>query len=369
MNSTSETKPFHEKKVIDLFIKMLLVVLLASWCIMIILPFMSVVLWAVILSITLFPLYKRLAKFLKGRNKLSSFTIISILLFAMIIPTIWLTISIVEEAKVLITNFQNDTMVIPQPNPEIASWPVIGKPLFNFWQMLITNMSELILQYRDPLINFGKTFLSSLLGVGSNFIMFILSLIISGFLLVKTETFEKSALAFANHIIGRKGEEFLSIIIQTIRNVARGILGVAFIQFVLAGIAFLLAGIPFAGLWAFLVLVLAIIQLPVSIVTIPVIIYMFTVKAPLPAIVWAVIILLIGLLDNVLKPILMGKGSKLPLLVIFLGAIGGFIFSGFMGLFTGAIVLSIGYKLVGMWLQDDKIEIPENTEQIISKEM
>ena len=97
-------------------------------------------------------------------------------------------------------------------------------------------------------------------------------------------------------------------------------------------------------------MVFAVLQLPTAIVMVPVIIYLFVVKALLPAILWTVPLLLIGLSDNVLKPLLMGKGSTVPMLVIFLGAIGGFIFSGLIGLFTGAIVLSIGYNLMVQWI-------------------
>jgi predicted PurR-regulated permease PerM len=112
----------------------------------------------------------------------------------------------------------------------------------------------------------------------------------------------------------------------------------------------MLANVPLAGLWAFAILVLAILQLPSVIVIVPVIIYLFSVKELPPAILWTLALLVIGLSDNVLKPLLMGKGSTVPMLVIFLGAIGGFIFSGFIGLFTGAIVLSVGYNLMGHWI-------------------
>jgi predicted PurR-regulated permease PerM len=113
---------------------------------------------------------------------------------------------------------------------------------------------------------------------------------------------------------------------------------------------FLLAHVPLAGLWAFAVLVFAIVQLPSGIVIIPVIIYLFSAKELMPAILWAIPLLLIALSDNVLKPLLMGKGSSVPMLVIFLGAIGGLIFSGLIGLFTGAIVLSAGYTLMVHWI-------------------
>lgn len=112
----------------------------------------------------------------------------------------------------------------------------------------------------------------------------------------------------------------------------------------------MLANVPLAGLWAFAILVLAILQLPSVIVILPVIIYLFSVKELAPAILWTVALLVVGLSDNVLKPLLMGKGSSVPMRVIFLVAIGGFIFSGLIGLFTGAIVLSVGYNLMGHWI-------------------
>jgi predicted PurR-regulated permease PerM len=156
------------------------------------------------------------------------------------------------------------------------------------------------------------------------------------------------------------------MIALTIRNVAKGILGVAFIQFALIGATLILAKVPFAGLWALAALLLAIVQLPVGIVAIPVVIYLFTAREPLPAILWSVPIILFSLLDNILKPVLMGKGAPVPMLVIFLGAIGGMIMSGFVGLFTGAIVLSIGYKMVTTWasggLKDTQTALSEKSD-------
>ncbi|MGB5243758.1 MAG: AI-2E family transporter, partial [Lutimonas sp.] len=88
----------------------------------------------------------------------------------------------------------------------------------------------------------------------------------------------------------------------------------------------------------------------------PVIIYLFTVKETMPAVLWTVLLLIAGLSDNFLKPILLGKGAPVPMLVIFIGVVGGFLLSGFIGLFTGAIVLSIGYKLFLAWLNSEGSE-------------
>ncbi len=178
-------------------------------------------------------------------------------------------------------------------------------------------------------------------------------MVISGIFLVNTEKSHTSAVSFAKRLTGQGGEDFIQMIVLTIRNVAKGILGVAFIQFVLMGAVLIAAKVPFAGLWALFVLLFAIVQLPVGIVAIPVIIYLYSAREPLPATVWSVLLLLLGLLDNVLKPWLMGKGAPVPMLVIFLGAIGGMIMSGLIGLFTGAIILSIGYKMITLWLRGE----------------
>ncbi len=360
MKTTSENDHLSEGKSIDLSIRLFLTVFLLVWCIMIILPFLTPVLWGIILAITLYPLYKRLLKVLKGKRGLSGTIITVILLALLIVPSVWLISSVVGSTRELITSVHDQTLQVPPPGPKVAGWPVIGKPIDAAWQMVATNLETAIVTYRDQILKIGEKFLGALKSVASSFIMMLVSVIISGIILARSEKTEKPVMNFANRLFGKTGDEFISMIVLTIRNVAKGILGVAFIQFVLIGATLILAGVPFAGVWALAALLLAIVQLPVGIVAIPVIIYLFSAREPLPAILWSVLVLLFSLLDNILKPLLMGKGAPVPILVIFLGAIGGMIMSGFIGLFTGAIVLSIGYKLVTTWasggLQDSQQE-------------
>ncbi|MFN8256792.1 MAG: AI-2E family transporter [Bacteroidales bacterium] len=373
MNTSNETNLNPEKRVIDISIKLVVVFLLIAWCLLIILPFISPLLWGSIMAITMYPLYSRLTKFFRGRRVLSSSIITGIMLVLIIIPVLWLISMIADEAGELVDGFQKGTLVIPQPNAKVATWPVIGEPIYNFWLNLNNNMVEMAQKYQDKLISFGQEILGSILGLTTNIIMFILSVIILGVLLVATKQTESSFRLYANKLIGKGGEDFLILIVQTIRNVAKGILGVAFIQFILIAIAFMLADVPMAGIWAFLVFFLAIIQLPPTIVTIPVIIYIFSVKETVPAILWTVLFFTITFSDNVLKPWLMGKGAPVPMLVIFIGTLGGFILSGFIGLFTGAIVLSIGYKLLGMWIKEESgaeiIETAENKQNLEVQEV
>jgi predicted PurR-regulated permease PerM len=352
MDDKDENGVMFETKTIDMSVRVLLIVVLFTWCGMIIFPFIMPLFWGVILAISLYPLYKRLLRLLKGRKSLASIITTGIMLLILIIPAVWLIASVVESASQFITSLRENTLVIPAPKASVAEWPVIGKPVYNAWMMVTTNLEAAILQYGDQLIKAGEKFLGAFKSVAVSFLMLLISIVISGILLASSEKSERSIMQFAYRISGDRGEEFINIIVLTIRNVAKGILGVAFIQFILMGAVFIIAKIPFAGLWALFVLLFAITQLPAFIVTIPVIIYLYSAREPLPATLWSVLIILAGLSDNFLKPWLMGMGAPVPMLVIFLGAIGGMIMSGFIGLFTGAIILSLGYKLITIWLTD-----------------
>ena len=362
MNTKNEFDPNLEKRIIDHSIRLLVLAVLIVWCVMIILPFVVPVLWGIILAITLFPVYKKMLKILRGKKTLAS-TIISVIMLALlIVPSVWLISRIVDGTGLLIEALRNNTLTIPPPKPSVADWPVIGDPLYNGWLLLTTNLEAAIFKYSEQIIKLSDKFIGVISNFASSVGMMILSIIISGIFLAGSEKSEKSVISFASKIGGKQAEEFVNLITITIRNVAKGILGVAFIQFVLMGIALVLADIPFAGIWALAVLLLAMVQLPATLVSIIVAIYLFSTREPLPAILWSLVLILVGMSDNVLKPWLMGKGAPVPMLVIFLGAIGGMIMSGFIGLFTGAIILSLGYKLAMTWFRggatDQQTESP-----------
>ena len=354
MSNEQDNNRTSERKSIDLSIKLILIFALVAWSIMIILPFLMPMLWGIILAITLFPMYQGLLKRVKGKNGLASSIITLLLLALLLVPSILMISSIFEEAKELKTALNDKTLVVPPPNPKVAEWPLVGKKLYNAWSSLSTNLESTLLTYKDEIIEAIKGFAGALKGLVSNILMFTLSIIIMGLLMAYSKSSQASTALLTKRLFGDRSDEYTKVIVQTIRNVAKGILGVAFIQFVIMGICFMLAGVPLAGLWALVVFLFALVQLPGALVAIPVIVYVYSVKEPVPATIWAVIILICGLSDNVLKPWLMGKGAPVPMLVIFLGAIGGFVLSGFIGLFTGAIVLSLGYKLTGLWMNDYK---------------
>ncbi len=273
-----------------------------------------------------------------------------LILVILLLPTAWLVKSLIEGIQSLTTQLRDHTLAIPPPDPSVAGWPLIGKPVSQIWSLASQSLESAIRTYRGPLSKLGIFIIGPLGGFGKSLIMFFISVIIAGVFFIKADASADFLRKLIRRLVGERSDEIIPIIRVTIKNVAKGILGVAFFQFVTAGAVFMLAGVPFPGLLAFAVMVFAILQLPSVIVILPVIIYLFSAKELLPAILWSIPLLLIAVSDNVLKPLLMGKGSTVPMLVIFLGAIGGFIFSGLIGLFTGAIVLSVGYNLMVHWI-------------------
>ncbi len=360
--SSEQNNLSAERKAIDLTIKLTLIAFFIAWSIMLVLPFVAPLLWGLILAITLYPLYKGFLKIVKGKVGLASSTITIIMLSLLLVPTIIMISAIARELQDLKASINSNELVVPPPNPKVAEWPLVGKKLYEAWSLLNANLESGMVKYHDQVVVLCQKIIGAVRGLFSNIIMFCLSIIIMGVLLAYSEEAKKTIAILMKRLLGNKSHEFTVAMIQTVRNVAKGILGVAFIQFVIMGICFVLAGVPFAGLWALIVFMIALVQLPGAIVAIPIIIYIYSVKEPIPATIWAIVILICGLSDNVLKPLLMGKGAPVPMIVIFIGAIGGFVLSGFIGLFTGAIVLSLTYKMAGMWMYNygEQSEMKDN---------
>ena len=346
------TNKILNNSVYDITIRLFILILIVAWCLMIMLPFVSIILWSMILALAMFPLHSMLAKKMGGRPKLASFIIIFSILVIIILPTGLLIGSLVEEVKGLKESYDNGTLTIPPPTEKVKEWPIVGDKLYDTWYAASDNLGQFVLKYKDQLVEVGSKIGKGILSAAGGVIQIVVALLIAGILLAIGGTGEEIR-KFFRKLAGNKGDEFADIILKTVANVVKGIIGVALILALLHGILFMLAGVPYAGIWTLLVFVLGVLQIPLFFITLPVIIYMFATKELMPAIVWTVLLFVAGLSDNVLKPILLGKGAPVPMLVIFIGVIGGFIFSGFIGLFTGAIVLSVGYKLFVGWINSN----------------
>ena len=349
-------QPLQEKdfigKSLEVTIKIGLVLALVVWCFMILKPFLMLTLWGVILAVAVYPLFARLRNWLGGRNKLAAVVITLFLLMLILIPVLLLGGSLADAITYVKSSVLSGTSMVPPPDESVKSWPMVGPWIFDQWQHASVNLAEVAKEYQSQLMTGLTWFISAMTNAGLAVVMFLVSILISGVFLVYSESGAEAIRKVMVRLMGSRGMETVSNAEVTIRNVARGILGVAFIQAFLAGIGFLVAGIPGAGLWALISFFLAIVQIGVGPVIICVLIYAFLKMSLLTAIlltVWCVPLLLI---DNVLKPIMLGRGAPVPMLVIVLGAIGGFIAFGTIGLFVGAVVLSLGYNLFLLWLNN-----------------
>jgi len=344
--------------VYDTTIRLFILILIVGWCLAIMYPFVSIILWSLILAMALHPLHRIMSEKMGGRPKLASAIIVVSLLIIIFVPT-WLLIdSLIGEVKALKASFDNGTLTIPPPNEKVKEWPIIGERLYDAWQNASVNLVQTVMKYQDQLMQVGGKIGKGILSAAGGVIQIMVSLIIAAIILVFGEAGQEIR-KFFRKVAGDKGDEYADMTLKTVGNVVKGIIGVALILALLNGILFMLAGIPYAGIWTLLIFVLGVLQLPLFFITVPIIVYMFSEKELMPAIVWTVLLLIAGLSDNVLKPILLGKGAPVPMLVIFIGVIGGFMFSGFIGLFTGAIVMSLGYKLFVAWINSNNVEEPE----------
>ncbi len=343
------TEKNQNVNIYDTSIRLLFLALIVAWCIMLVLPFVSIILWGAILAMAFSPLHNTITKWLGGRAKLSS-TVIAIVSVAIILIPGWLFIgSVIEGVKGLKESFNAGTLTIPLPSEKVKEWPLIGEKLFALWTSASQDMESFFISHKEQVAEFGGKFLKGFMSVIGTAFQFVISIIIAAVLLV-VKGANEGVRKFFRKLAGDKGEEYADIAYKTVGNVVKGILGVAFIQAFLIGLGFLFAGVPMAGLWTLLVFMFAVLQLPPAIIVIPIIVWLFSAIDTTPAIIWTIYLLIAGLSDNILKPILLGQGAPVPMLVIFLGVIGGFILSGFIGLFTGAIVISLGYKLFVAWI-------------------
>ena len=349
-NERSETDNTYIARAVEASINVGLVALLAAVCLLILAPFVSIVAWGIIIAVASYPTLRRLQSALHGRGGWAA-TIWTVLLLAvLIIPVVLLATSTVEGVHSLTEHLHEGTFIVPPPPPNIENWPLIGAPLNRIWSLASNDSTEALKMLAPKLKTVLPGLLSASAGIGLTVLQFFFSILISGALLANAQSAAALTRAFANRLFGERGAEFQNLVGSTIRSVTSGILGVALIQTVLAAVGFLVAGLPGAGLWAVIFLVAAVLQIG-ALVLIPAVIFVFATATTTTAVIFLIWCVVVALLDNVLKPLLLGRGAAVPTAVVFLGAIGGFVAMGIIGLFVGAIILSVGYKLLLAWVE------------------
>ena len=340
-----------ENPVIHYALQLLALSLLIYFCFQIIKPFLALLIWASVLAITLYPLHKKITQWFGGRKWLSAILIVVAMFLLIIGPATSILLATIDEFKVLSVAYTEGRLQIPVPDESVKNWPVIGNALYGYWVEASGNITNFIGKHYESIKPVVVKLIALVSSVGKGILLLMASFLVAGFIMVYGEDGAKLARLFFRKLVGKQGEKMEQSVAITVRNVAKGVIGVAFIQAILAGTGMIIAGVPLAGLWALIGLVLAIVQIGLLPVSLGAIIYIWSTGDTLTAVLLTVWMLFVGVVDNIIKPFMMGIGAPAPMLIVFIGTIGGFILSGFIGLFTGAIILSIGYKLIIEWLE------------------
>lgn len=339
------------------FIQIGALVVMAYWCYTIVSPFLSIIIWSLILSVALYPAHVALAARLGGREKLSATILVLLGLAIIVVPAGLIAESTVGVLQEVGTKLDDGTAKAPPPPEGIADWPVIGERLYDSWAATSVNLDAAIEKYEPQLRHFGKRVLEFTRNTIGSALQFAFAIIVAGVLFTTAPGGHTLTRNIMSAFVGpERGPGFADLSIMTIRSVAKGVLGVALIQAILSAIGLTLAGVPLAGIWAGIILVLAIVQLPPLLVLAPIAVWYFNVADPLPATIFLVFAVLVSFSDTVLKPLLLGRGLDTPMLVILIGAIGGAMTKGIMGLFEGAVILALGYELFMAWITPASID-------------
>jgi predicted PurR-regulated permease PerM len=353
---TTFPEPLSDKifvrRAVEAAIRIGLVALLVAWCFQIVRPFIVPVVWGIIIAVAAHPSYRRLESILGGRRTIAATLFTLLMLILLIGPTVMLAGTLVEGAQGLAADLTDGTLSIPAPPESIGSWPIIGEPLERFWRLALVNLGAALGEIRPQIAAFGRWLLATVAELGLGILQFVIAIIIAGVLLPNAQGGGDAARAIASRLAGERGRDYAELGQATVRSVARGILGVALIQSLLAGLGFLAVGVPGAGFLALVCLLLAVVQIGPAVVLLGTVIYVFSTADTSTAVIFSIWSIFVALIDNALKPILLGRGVRVPMVVIFVGATGGLLASGIIGLFVGSVVLALSFTLFNAWLKE-----------------
>jgi predicted PurR-regulated permease PerM len=338
--------------VLDLAIRISLLALLAYLSLAIVAPFLTILLWSAILTVALYPVYSWLEHWLNS-PRLAAALVTLLCMFVVLAPVAWLGFGLLNGVEVAAKKLDGG-LSVPLPPEAIKEWPVVGEQIYRIWARAVTDISSQLAELAPVL----KPMAGWLLQVASNvfvgLLKFLLSIILAGFLFHPGPRLVDVLARIMERILKPRGTEMVELAGATIRNISRGVLGVALLQSFLGGVGFLVAGVPGAGILAFASLVLGILQIGPGILFLPIIVWSWMTQEAIHALLFTAYMVPIGLLDNVLRPFLMARGLTTPMLVIVIGVIGGTIAYGIIGLFVGPIVLSVAWELGLAWMRGNE---------------
>lgn len=364
-NSDRELEDRVFRRLLDVFIRAGLIFALTVLCYRIFSPFLSLMVWAVILAVTLYPLQKTVARRLGGRQGLTATLLTLICIIVIVAPTSVLVTSLGDSARDLFEGIRNNTLRIPPPHASVADWPLVGKKIHGYWSQAHADLPTVVQNLQPKLDDLGKKALLVVASIGGELLQFLASFIIAGIIMAFGASGAQASREIFERIVGTaQGGRFAELSTQTIRAVAQGVIGIAFIQAIIVGLALLVAGVPWAGFLTLIVLVLGIAQIPALLVTLPAIGWIWSSGdySVVAAGGYTALLLICGMADNVLKPLMLARGVEAPMPVILLGALGGMATTGIVGMFVGATLLALGYQIFMGWVASNP-DVPREAEE------
>jgi predicted PurR-regulated permease PerM len=330
-----------------------LLLLLFVGCLLVLWPFATALLWAIILSFTLWPLYGRATKWLGGRRTLAAVLLSLSLVLAIVVPFGLVGLRLGDNVDELKTATRHWLEAGPPAPPSwLAKIPLIGNAATNAWTSLAGDSAKLAERAKTLIEPVGSWLLGAGLKLGAGLIQLVFSVLLTFFMLRHGTALGVSLSDAVRRISGERGARLLTLAGQTVRGVVYGILGTALCQGVLAGLGLLVAGVPGAGLLGMLTFFLSVVPGGPPLVLFPAAFWLFHQGSTG----WGVFMLVWGtgvsLVDNFIKPWLISHGSDMPFILILFGVLGGALAFGFIGVFIGPTLLAVGYRLVSEWVAE-----------------
>jgi predicted PurR-regulated permease PerM len=342
--------------IFDTALRIGLVAILAYSCARIVLPFAFILIWSAILAVILYPLHLRLAVGLgdRGSALLIGLTGVAVMLGPMVLVVTSLATSLYS----LISSVQAQDVALPPPPLWLDGTPLVGKKLTEIWTLVATNLPAALTQY-GHLMTGPLAWLASFAG---SLAIAELSLVLSFAIAAVLFLYGKGATEFSRRFLERvtgsraRAVQLVALMATTIRGVALGVIGVALVQSSLLGLGYFAIGIQAAGPLTLAALLLGIMQVPLILLTLPVIGYVFANEPTQAAIIFLIWNVIAGVSDNVLRPLMLGRGVEVPMPVILIGVIGGMIVDGLVGLFVAPVLLAVSYVLLLEWLRQNPVD-------------
>jgi len=333
---------------IDLAIRIGFLGLLGYLSLRVITPFVTIALWSAVLAVAVYPLFKWLTQYL--RPHLSSALVTLLCLMIVVGPVTWLGLGMVSGIGFLVTELNAPQPAIPSPPESVKAWPLVGARLYELWSLAASNIKVALAEVAPLLKPVGGKLLDLAQSAFLGLLQLLVSIVIAGFLLPFGPQMVDALSVIFGRAFGLRGKELVQLAGSTVRNISRGVIGISLLQSLLAGAGFIAAGVPAASVFAFVTLMLGILQIGPAILFIPVVIWSWMTMEPTHALIFTAYMAPVGLIDNVLRPILMARGLATPMPVIMVGVIGGMIAYGIVGLFFGPVVLAVAWAVLVAWM-------------------